>query len=336
MRRRRGKRAATWLTAVWMASLVLPSPLRRDGDPSHWIHLDAAGIRVYTAPPMMRCLRRRSQVHSWLRRFHLARLMNNLVSAVLAIAHSQIGVEEHPRYSNRGPEVDAYLAAVGLTYGPGQAGDPWCGALVNWCITHGISQTKISFDWLGESSRSCQCILNWARDNKIAYDTPQVGDIMLVIGDNGNAEHTGLVTGASDGHFGTIEGNTNNDGGREGYAVMFHTREIGSRYRFVRWADLIPQKSPRLILALPVSNPDAGAAPYTYHAVDGANLSAGQFYVSASVIGPILGNNRLIGRSTLRYYLQQCGRTINEAATAATGNHQNDPVDPRQYVFLNP
>ena len=52
-----------------------------------------------------------------------------LITKVLETAASQEGVREHPLGSNSGPEVNQYLASVGLG-----AGDPWCAAFVYWCF----------------------------------------------------------------------------------------------------------------------------------------------------------------------------------------------------------
>lgn len=48
-------------------------------------------------------------------------------SAPLDVALSQVGVTERGT-SNRGPEVDRYLASVGIT-----TGAPWCAAFTSWC-----------------------------------------------------------------------------------------------------------------------------------------------------------------------------------------------------------
>ena len=55
-----------------------------------------------------------------------------LARTVLRVAASQVGVSEVPPGSNRGPEVDGYLRAVGLD--PEQWSYPWCAAFVYWCF----------------------------------------------------------------------------------------------------------------------------------------------------------------------------------------------------------
>jgi hypothetical protein len=54
--------------------------------------------------------------------------IDSIAQSVLAVAKSQLGVQEHPRGSNSGPEVDRYLAFVHT-----RPGEPWCAAAVSWC-----------------------------------------------------------------------------------------------------------------------------------------------------------------------------------------------------------
>ncbi|KXK57918.1 MAG: putative peptidoglycan binding domain protein [Chlorobi bacterium OLB7] len=60
-----------------------------------------------------------------------------LATAAIAAAKSQLGVLENPLGSNKGPEVNAYLASVGL--GPGYF---WCMAFVYWCYQQAAEQLK--------------------------------------------------------------------------------------------------------------------------------------------------------------------------------------------------
>ena len=54
-----------------------------------------------------------------------------LLTGMLDVAASQIGVREEPPGSNRGPRVDEYLCAVGLN--PAAGSFAWCVAFVYWC-----------------------------------------------------------------------------------------------------------------------------------------------------------------------------------------------------------
>lgn len=50
--------------------------------------------------------------------------------------------------------------------------------------------------------------------------------------------HIGFVSGVNvaDGVFWTVEGNTNEDGGREGHSVLERERKIERKYAFIDWA----------------------------------------------------------------------------------------------------
>ncbi|MDZ4701380.1 MAG: CHAP domain-containing protein [Rhodothermales bacterium] len=56
----------------------------------------------------------------------------------LEVAHRFIGVTEQPKDSNRGPEVESFLAAVGLAPKQDASGDwksyPYCAAFVSYCL----------------------------------------------------------------------------------------------------------------------------------------------------------------------------------------------------------
>jgi hypothetical protein len=61
---------------------------------------------------------------------------------------------------------------------------------------------------------------------------------------NNDAIHTGFVTHVKGAEFGTIEGNTNLGGSPEGIGVFSRKRVNSSRYRFVRWHELMKDDEP--------------------------------------------------------------------------------------------
>jgi len=150
-----------------------------------------------------------------------------LLAAALGVAVSQDRVREHGG-PNRGREVEGYLASVGAS-----AGHPWCQAFVYWC-----------FDEAAKSVHSANPVVktagvldHWAKapvDARVyaraAFDDPRLirpGAIFIV--DHGSGKgHTGLVTRVLAGEIGTVEGNTNARGSREGDGVHEKTRTIGS------------------------------------------------------------------------------------------------------------
>jgi hypothetical protein len=84
----------------------------------------------------------------------------------------------------------------------------------------------------------CPFLFNWGKQHGKLVKTPQRGDIFLVRGSDRH-NHTGIVTGSSGGSFQSIEGNTNNDGSRNGVGVFRRTRTNGS-CDFVRLGSGVP------------------------------------------------------------------------------------------------
>lgn len=136
--------------------------------------------------------------------------------------------EESPRGSNSGPRVNAMLRVTGL--GPHY---PWCAAAV---ATWGVE--ALGGAWPVPRSADCDALLGWARKTGCLKRTDaQPGDIFLVLKSSHDAIHTGVVIRAlSNGQVETWEGNTNNDGSREGYRVCQRRRNT-SNLVFVRWVE---------------------------------------------------------------------------------------------------
>jgi hypothetical protein len=58
---------------------------------------------------------------------------------VIRFAVTQLGVTEHPPYSNRGPEIDRYYAALG--WNPSVADDyGWCTFGAFWCVARAVKR----------------------------------------------------------------------------------------------------------------------------------------------------------------------------------------------------
>ncbi len=153
---------------------------------------------------------------------------------VVALAQSQVGVQEIPRYSNAGPQVDAYQAAVGLG-----SGNPWCMAFAVWCYVKvlaglglHLAQTTLSLTGYVEGQvEHCKSTGTVISAGAAADGTARVLPGYLMCeweAPLGRYAHTGLVTTGpdADGVFHTVEGNTNTDGGREGYEVARQTRNL--------------------------------------------------------------------------------------------------------------
>jgi peptidoglycan hydrolase-like protein with peptidoglycan-binding domain len=148
-----------------------------------------------------------------------------LLAATLKFAATQIGVMEQPLGSNRGPEVDEYLRSVGID--PTTGSFPWCAAFVYFCfrqaaIAQGVANPVIQTGGVLDhwNRAGAAGIRRLGTDECIANPslvTP--GLIFIIINKNGSG-HTGLVEAVTGTYLTTIEGNTNDNGSREGVGVF--------------------------------------------------------------------------------------------------------------------
>lgn len=149
---------------------------------------------------------------------------------VLAVAAEEEAkkVREIPRNSNRGADVEQYLARAGL--GPGFA---WCCAFVYWCFDEAARRSELPNPMV----KTAGCLDHWHRapargarrlSRSVAVDDPGlVHPGMVFIMDHGRgAGHTGLVETVAGGLVTTIEGNTDASGTREGGGVYRLRRKI--------------------------------------------------------------------------------------------------------------
>ncbi len=133
--------------------------------------------------------------------------------------------------SNRSPFIDQ---ANALCNAP--KGSPWCASFEALC-----AHISLGTLWPVPLTADCDTILAWGQKRRIVYRDPQKGDIFLIINssDSDDATHTGIVTEVTASGIKTIEGNTNNNGSREGYACLARTRLFSSHIVYVRWASQI-------------------------------------------------------------------------------------------------
>lgn len=150
-----------------------------------------------------------------------------LQQKALDIAITQIGVEEAPGHKNTGKQVEKYLAAVGL--GPGYS---WCMAFAYWChqqAAEAMGRKVLMY-------RTGGVLEQWRqRKDKYRAITPQPGDIFIM--DMGKGQgHTGIVEKVNeDDTISTIEGNTNDEGSREGYEVCRRRRPRNKILGYLRF-----------------------------------------------------------------------------------------------------
>lgn len=165
--------------------------------------------------------------------------MKPLVAKTIEIAESHIGKREIGR-SNRGKEVDRWLRQAGVS-----PGNPWCAG-----FTYGNKEdAAAALDVDNPFVRTAYTpdIYNWAKERSIlihnvekdgTINLPEPGDDFLVMGPV-RIYHTGHVQEVKRDGFWKIEGNSNDEGSREGYEVARNFSAFHKRFYFVRWSALV-------------------------------------------------------------------------------------------------
>jgi lysozyme family protein/peptidoglycan hydrolase-like protein with peptidoglycan-binding domain len=154
----------------------------------------------------------------------------SLTEAVLDIAADEVGVREQPPGSNRGPRVDEFIRSVGLN--PAQDSFPWCMCFVFWCFVQAAQRTGapnlvpktggVHLAWQRSQGRSGVTVVSAAQARR---DPALVKPGMAFFIDTGGGRgHTGIVSANVNSFLETIEGNTNDNGSREGIGVFRRTR----------------------------------------------------------------------------------------------------------------
>jgi hypothetical protein len=135
-----------------------------------------------------------------------------LGEVALYYAKSEIGVQEVPKGSNSGPEVKAYLASVGIN-----TPAPWCMAFVYWCVSRACESMGKKNPLL--KSGHVLSVYNHAKKKGLVKSAPQPGDI-FIMDFGGGKGHTGFCDDILKSfRFNTAEGNSNDEGSREGHEV---------------------------------------------------------------------------------------------------------------------
>jgi hypothetical protein len=147
-----------------------------------------------------------------------------LATTTLATAISQLGVQEMPKGSNAGPEVEIYLKSVGL--GKGYS---WCMAFVYWCVLQSSLKTAVK----NPLKKTGGVLDQYNSSLHLVAKIPLGGDIFVMDLGKGLG-HTGIVEKIVGTTLYTIEGNTNGEGSREGYKVCRKKREIKTIKAFLR------------------------------------------------------------------------------------------------------
>jgi len=147
------------------------------------------------------------------------------------VAARDIGLQESPRGSNRGPGIRKFFEADDLVIGGQTDGYAWCASAVSYWVQeylddignpNGIKPPRIA---------AVAIFPVWAKQNNLPVLTskPQRGDIVVF-----QFSHIGVVRHVDLRGILTIEGNTNDEGSREGYEVAARRRKLSECKLFIR------------------------------------------------------------------------------------------------------
>jgi hypothetical protein len=139
----------------------------------------------------------------------------------LVVAYARQHLDQHPVEvggQNKGPWVRLYM--------DGHEGDawPWCAGFACFCLKQACGSLgrnlpvapSFSVDELAASAKSKGCF--------VGREEIGPGGLFLVRSTPTDWTHTGIVVATDTELFRTIEGNTNDDGSREGYEVCARRR----------------------------------------------------------------------------------------------------------------
>lgn len=153
---------------------------------------------------------------------------------VVKIALAELGVKEEGK-ANWGPKVKEYLAAADVTVPAA-----WCAGYVNWVFEKAAEVTGTTSPLEKVPLQAyVQSYVNHGKANGwVVKDTEaRAGDLICVWSSSlQRYAHIGIVTGWSvDGRrIATVEGNTNDEGSREGYEVAKRTRAPSTNVLILR------------------------------------------------------------------------------------------------------
>jgi hypothetical protein len=154
----------------------------------------------------------------------------------LIVASAQQHLEQHPREvggQNRGPWVRLYM--------DGNEGDAfaWCAGFAMYCLKQACAALGLPLPI--EPSDSCDELARRASaaglllEEVLAQDGGlKAGSLFLVRRTPTDWTHVGIVSHVAAGAIDTIEGNTNDEGSREGYEVCARTRDFKNK-DFIVW-----------------------------------------------------------------------------------------------------
>jgi len=158
----------------------------------------------------------------------ISKTTSPVLKKVLAVAAGEIGTMEVPPGSNRGPKVDVFITTTGLN----PAGHfPWCACFVYWCFDTACNSLSVP----NPCFKTAGVLDHWAGANSVpsalrilpaeaqAQPSLIVPGTLFLLRTTGTTGHIGVIQEVHGNQLTTIEGNTNDGGGREGIGVFQRT-----------------------------------------------------------------------------------------------------------------
>jgi hypothetical protein len=151
--------------------------------------------------------------------------VKTVAEKIVEVAKGELGVCEIPKGSNRGKDVEKYLKSVGLG-----GGYSWCMAFAKWCV----DQACLDMGGKNPMVVTGGVLNQWNRIGKsYKFNKPKAGDI-FIMDFGGGLGHTGIVESVEGNVVNTIEGNSNDNGSREGDKVCRRHRGADKMKGFIR------------------------------------------------------------------------------------------------------
>jgi GH25 family lysozyme M1 (1,4-beta-N-acetylmuramidase) len=136
--------------------------------------------------------------------------MSSTVETVIRTAEKEVGYTEGRSHGAHDNDTKYADEVPGLEWADLQ---PWCATFVSWVALHAGAGS------LYPRTASCDEAARWFKAHKRWSDYPAVG-AQVFYGTPRDLDHTGIVVDYDATHITTIEGNTNDNGSREGTSVM--------------------------------------------------------------------------------------------------------------------
>lgn len=143
---------------------------------------------------------------------------------IVPVAEQFVGWVREATNHNDGPWVEAIQRVTG-----NRKGDAWCASFVTFVL---------DIAYRGKNplvrSASCDALLAYAKAKGWLVTQPLPGDVFLVMKTSTDAVHTGIVRGVGRATVATVEGNSNDDGSRDGWGVVKRPARKIAGLTFVR------------------------------------------------------------------------------------------------------